>query len=213
MRVVEVYSLKLQWSSKMKFIITLLLLSSVVFASSINDSLLKVHATLLPKLYLMDYKFKSKLIKDTIKISLVYTSNDYKSAESLKNKIYSRYANGLKSYKIDVKLIKYHNLKSQTSNIFYFFPASSSEIKHAVSVAKKSNALTFSYLKDDLHNGVMISLAVGKDVKPILNLNAIKINNINLRPVLIDISIVFVAKEVVYKLLFIDTKNLFVFKV
>ena len=176
----------------MRQIITFLLLISVVFASNIDDSVLKVHATLLPKIYLMDYNFQSKLIDDTIKISLVYKAKDYKSAQSLKSKILSRYTKGIKSYKIAVKLLRYHDLKDKKSNIFYLFPASDREIEYAVATAKRSNALTFSYLSNDLNNGVMISLAIGKNVKPILNLNAIKANNINLRPVLIGISTIFV---------------------
>ncbi len=176
----------------MKWIINFLLLTSVVFASNINDSVLKVHATLLPKIYLMEYNFQNKLIDDTIKISLVYKAKDYKSAQSLKSKILSRYKKGIKSYKIAVTLLQYHDLKNQKSNIFYLFPASDKEIEYAVAMAKRSNALTFSYLSNDLNNGVMISLTIGKTVKPILNLNAIKANDINLRPVLINISTIFV---------------------
>ena len=197
----------------MKIIITFLLLISVIFASSINDSLIKVHATLLPKLYLMDYDFKSKLIDNTIKITLVYKLNDYKSAQSLKNKILSRYATGIKSYKIAVELLRYQDLKNQKSNIFYLFPASNEEIKHAVTTAKKNHVLTFSYLKNDLKNDVMISLSIGKNVKPILNLNVIKTNNINLRPILIDISTIFIKNTLFNKLIFNRVKNISVFEV
>jgi len=197
----------------MKTILTLLLFVSVMLASNINNSLLKVHATLLPKLYLMDYNFKSKLIDNTIKITIMYKSNDYKSAQSLKNKIYARYPDGIQSYKIDVKLIKYHQLNQQKSNIFYLFPASDEEIKFAVGVAKKDKAFTFSYLRNDLNHGVMMSLSVKKNVKPILNLNASKTNNISLRPVLIDISIIFAKDTVATKLIFNRVKSTSVYKV
>ena len=51
--------------------------------------------------------------------------------------------------------------------------------------------MTFSYLESDLKYGVMLSVKIGANVKPIINLEAIKANNITLRPILLDISLIY----------------------
>jgi len=166
-----------------------------MFGFNINESLLKVHATLVPKISLMDYQFKNKLKNNTITIAIMYKNSEYKDALLLKNKINSRYKNGIKSYKVRSKIVPYSDIKSTNVNMYYLFPARSTDIKRAIKQAKLNTALTFSYLEEDLKYGVMISLNVSKKIKPILNLNAIKTNKISFRPVLIDISNIYIEKS------------------
>ena len=175
----------------MKTLILLLTLTSSIFALSINDSLLKVHATLVPKIYLMDYKFKDKLKNNTITIAIMYKDNEYQDAKRLKGLIKHKYENGIKSYNVDPILVNYKNIKTAEANIYYLLPAKSKEIIKVVQKAATNDALTFAYLRDDLEHGVMISLNVSKKIKPLLNLTAIKTHNIALRPVLIDISAIY----------------------
>jgi hypothetical protein len=193
------FYLKQIWSFKIKNILLLLLLSAQIFALSINESLLKVHATLIPKIYLMDSNFQEKIKDNRLKIEIVYQKGKYNEALLLKKNIDTRYKNGIKSFKISAKLVLYSTLKSDNANIYYLFPSSKENIKKVVNLAKKSRALTFSYLQSDLSYGVMISVDISKKIKPILNLNAIKNNNIALRPILIDISTIYnkvaVSKE------------------
>jgi len=175
----------------MKILLLLLSLISSVFALSINDTLLKVHATLVPKIYLMDYKFQDKLKNNTITIAIMYHGNDYRDAKKLKNLILSRYENGIKSYKVEPKIVNYKEIQRVEANIYYLLPTVSQEIKEVVKKADTNDALTFSYLRDDLKHGVMISLNVSKKIKPLLNLSAIKSHKIVFRPVLIDISTIY----------------------
>jgi len=165
-----------------------------MFGFNINESLLKVHATLVPKISLMDYQFKDKLKNNAITIAIMYKDSEYKDALSLKKKIDSRYKDGIKSYGVSSKIVPYRDIESTKVNIYYLFPARTADIKRAIKQAKTNSALTFSYLKDDLRHGVMISLNISKKIKPILNLNAIKTNNIAFRPVLIDISNIYMQE-------------------
>jgi len=176
----------------MKIFLLLIAIVSSIFGVTINQSLLKVHATLVPKISLMDYKFQEKLKNSTITIAILYNDSEYKDAKSLKMKIDVRYKKGIKSYKVESKLISYKNVNNAEANIYYLFPAKEKDIKRTVTQANKNSALTFSYLRDDLKYGVMISLSVSKKIKPILNLDAIRTYNIALRPVLIDISTIYI---------------------
>ncbi|MEA2073558.1 MAG: YfiR/HmsC family protein [Campylobacterota bacterium] len=178
----------------MKLFVLFISLTMSLFALNINHSLLKVHATLVPKIYLMDYKFKEKLKDHTITVAIVYKNNTYTDAKKLKGLIETRYKDGLKSYTVKPILVDSTNIKKSIANIYYLFPTNQDEIKTVIKQANKNNALTFAYNRDDLKYGVMISLNVSKKIKPLLNLEAIKVNNISLRPVLIDISTIYLNK-------------------
>lgn len=175
----------------MKTLLLSLLFALSLFGGNINESLLKVHATLVPKIYLMDYNFKKKLIDNAIKIAIIYKKNDYQSAKELQILMKTRYKKGIKSYKVTPVLVRYADIGSTEANIYYLFPSSKKEIQKVVKKASQNGALTFSYERDDLHYGVMISLNITKKIRPLLNLNAIQLHNISLRPVLLDISSIF----------------------
>ena len=179
----------------MKHIIFLSFLVSSLFSLTINDSILKIHATLVPKISLMDYNYKEKCIDNKITIDIVYEKINYLSALSLKEMIDKKYNNGINSYTIETKLITYNQLNEKAANIYYLFPSNKGNIKKAIEIANKYEGLTFSYLKDTLKYGVMMSLNIGTQVKPILNLNAIKESNITFRPVLLDISTVYINNK------------------
>ncbi len=179
----------------MKYLLLLSILITSTFALSINESLLKVHAVLVPKIYLMDYGFKEKLQNNSIIISLLYDASSYKSAVSLKNKIDGKYRDGIKGHSVKVKLTAYNSLANTQANIYYLFPTDRQNIKEVIKKANSNHALTFSYLNDDLKYGIMLSLKVGKRVKPIINLDAIKLHNITFRPVLLKISKIYMSRE------------------
>ena len=179
----------------MKALFLFLLITSSIFAFSINDSLLSVHATLVPKISLMDYQFKEKIKENTITIAIMYKNSEYKDAKSLKKKIDSRYKDGIKSFKVKSIIVSYSDISKTDANVYYLFPSDEKNIKASVKQAGKNHALTFSYLKEDLKYGVMISLNVSKKIKPVLNLSAIKLHKITFRPVLIDISTIYTYGE------------------
>ena len=175
----------------MKFLIILFLLVNSVFGVSINNSLLKIHATLIPKICLMDYAHKEKIKNNEIVIAIVYNQINYKSAKNLKNIIDTKYVSGIKSYVLKTKLVLYSRVDKSDANIYYMLPTTSYNIKKTIEKASQSNALTFAYLQSDLKYGVMLSVDIGSKVKPILNLNAIKLQNISFRPILLKISNIY----------------------
>ena len=189
----------------MKIILLFIALVSSIFGLSINESMLKVHSVLVPKILLMDYNIQDKVKNNTIRIAIAYTRSEYKYASSLKNKIDARYKNGIKTYKVVTELVKYKNINSVKANIYYLFPSNIKNIRNTIKQAHKNNALTFSYLKNDLKHGIMISLDIGKKIKTVLNLDAVKKHGMSLRPILIEISNIYRAdiSSSIYKLNFI----------
>lgn len=176
----------------MKILLLFFIFTSSLLSLSINQSLLKVHSVLVPKLYLMDYKFRDKLKNNTIKIALVYKNSEYKSAQSLQKKMNLKYKNGIRTYNVESTLVHYDDVQNSYANVYYLFPSTQEDIQKVVQKANDVQALTFSYLSDDLQYGVMISLGVANKIKPILNLSAVQLHNISLRPILINISSIYI---------------------
>lgn len=185
----------LLWAFNLKlFIFIFLLTTNLLYSMSINDSLLKIHATLVPKISLMDYSFKKKALNNSITIAVYYNNIHYKNAKSLKHQMEVKYKKGIQNYNINIKLISYNDINKIDfkATIYYLFPATKKQIKKCLRNAAKNKTLTFSYLESDLKHGVMLSVKIGVNVKPIINLEAIKSNGITLRPILLDISIIYI---------------------
>lgn len=179
----------------MKKLLLLLLFCTHIFALSINESLLAIHATLLPKLALMDSKYEEKLNKGSLNVVIFYSKINHTSAKLLKKDILNKYINGIKGHPIKVILLSYKHLLSTEGNIYYLMPADKKKIKEVFKLAQKNRVMTFSYLKDDLAQGSMIALSIGAKVKPILNLTAVKECNVSIRDVLLKISTIYQNKE------------------
>jgi len=139
----------------------------------------------------MDYKFEQKIENNSIKIAILYEKSEYKNALLLKNKIDNKYKNGIKNYNVKATISLYSETNIKKANIYYLFPTTNENIKKIVTLASKHKALTFSYFKEDLQYGVMISLNIGNKIKPIINLDAIKLHNITFRPLLLKISKIY----------------------
>jgi len=179
----------------MKYILIILIFVSSVFGISINKSVLKIHATLIPKIYLMDYNFKEKIKNNSINIAILYDMSDYKNAVLIKEQIETKYHNKIESYSIKVVLVSYSNIKNTDANIYYLLPTTTKNIKKTINIAKTNHALTFSYSSTDLKDGVMLSLKIDSKVKPIINLSAVKLNDITFRPILLKISHIYTKNQ------------------
>ena len=179
----------------MKKILFLLFLYSHVFALYIDESLLNIHATLLPKLAFMDSQYKAKLDKDRLSIIIFYSKINYSSAQILQKNIEKKYPHGIKEHPIKLTLLPYRFKQKMQANIYYLMPANEKEIKQVVGLAKEEKILTFSYLEENLAQGSTIALSIGVKVKPILNLSALKECNITIHDVLLKISTIY-QKEI-----------------
>ena len=176
----------------MRLLLILLMSYLSIYAYNVNNSILKIHASIMPKIFLLAHGFENDIHNNTILISIAHNQTNKKSAIYLKNEIKSKYKK-LNSYDIEVKTINYKDINrcNKTTNILYLLPTNNEDLKQAVNIAKKCHALTFSYAIDDLENNAMVSVNIGKKVKPILNLSAIKESNLSFRPVLLSISEIY----------------------
>jgi len=176
----------------------LLLLLYLPLHAKYDNDILKVHATILPKIIFMDYNFKKKIYKNKILIALVCDKNHYNEAIKFRELIYKKYTNEINGYKLQIDIINASDIKENhdKKSIYYLFPTITSEIIQIINTLKNSNAIVFSFDKKDLQYGSNISLNIGKKIRPILNMASLKKKNISLASSLINISeIYYIGKK------------------
>jgi len=139
----------------------------------------------------MDTNYKEKLDGNRLSIIIFYSKQTQVSATILQKDIQKRYPDGIKNHPIVIRLLPYSHKKAVRANMYYFLPADEKKIEKIIAFAKKEKAVTFSYLKDNLAQGSMLALGIGKRVKPIVNLSAVKESNISVRDVLLKISTIY----------------------
>ena len=162
-----------------------------------DNAILKVHATILPKIVFMDYNFKQKIYDDKVLITLICDRSYNSEAIKFKQMIENKYKNGINGYTIDIKVVNYENIKTDIakSTIYYLFPISENEIRKVVKILQDSEVMIFSSDKNDLSFGSDISINIGKKIKPILNMGSLKKKNIRLHSALINISEIYYKKS------------------
>lgn len=171
-----------------------MLCTAALQAQLIQNDRLKVHAALLPKTVLMDYQFQEKLVDNKIVIGIFYQSHlQNKAADALKEMLILKYPEGINGYALDIQLIRYDKLDAAKERLtfYYLFPAEDETIRSVLKKAAKDNAMTFTYNYEDLRLGAMMSVRIAKQVKPVINIDAIKNENISLRPLLLQIAEIY----------------------
>jgi len=175
--------------SALLLLVILVLPMPLLRAAGLSDDLLRIHANLLPKTVLMDYNFEQKLDGRTILIDIVYRQNNRYYARKLKQYILEKYANGIRDLPVDVQMIDYTDSAQlqKPASLYYFLSAAPEQIKQALNFVP-ANRLVFAYDSKFLQYGAHIGLHIGRYIKPVLNVDALKADKITLRPALVKIS-------------------------
>ncbi len=183
----------------------------MTFAQGMKEELLQIHATLIPKLLMMDYDIDKKIHNDTIKITVVYESSAQKEqAQHLQKYIHAKYPQGINNKKIDLNFIPYSQLKNdKDSTLYYLLHTSHKEISKAVTLANHRAIITFCYDQEDLQYGVMLSIKVTNKVKPLINVEALKEASITLRPLLLKVAELYYHSTSFMEFMIYDQQTLY----
>jgi hypothetical protein len=162
-------------------------------ADDLKDDLLRIHATLMPKLMMMDYDFQQRLVDNAISIAIVYDNNNQKmDVLALQHYLEAKYPDGFQNHKITLEFFSYEKIAlAKKHTLYYLLPASEKHIKEALEVAHKQEALSFAYRDDDLKYGAMFSVKITNNVKPVINVDALKDTNVTLRPILMKVAEIY----------------------
>jgi len=175
------------------YVFILVGITSNLLAEHLKDDLMRIHATLIPKIMMMDYDFEKRLVDDKISIAIVYETVQQKNdALALKRYIDAKYPNGFQNHEIDLEFISFKNIHlADKHSLYYILPSSGEDIKNILNTTNRQEALSFSYNNEDLKYGVMLSVKITNKVKPVINVDALKETNVTVRPVLLKVAEIY----------------------
>ncbi len=178
-----------------KILLFLIGLTVSVHAYTYNTQLMQVYAKIAPRLVLMTQS-KADEPDKAITISIVYEQGDKASAEQLRDAMLQNYPDGLKERELDIVLTPYaRSLTLSKSTLLFLLDTDEKVLKPTLKFAAQHNIPTMSYSNRFLQEGVILSLHLGKTVRPYLNLEAAKKNHIGIDNLLIQISKIYTPER------------------
>lgn len=172
----------------MKKIFIVLFAFGTLLAGNYNKTLTTLHAKIFHKIILLDKDLKTKVVDGHVIIHILYEESDYYDAKNFRDLI-KKFIEIKYPYPSKIKLVEYKNIqKIKTSTALFLLDSSKKSIREAVEVSKKLKVISYSYNPDFLELGVVLSLDVGKTIKPYINFNSVKENQLRFNPIIIRIS-------------------------
>jgi hypothetical protein len=176
-----------------KQLLLLGLLTALLYGYAYNDKLLQVYAKIIPRIALMTHS-EGSLPGNSIGICLLYEKGDEQGARRLRDMMLSAYPDGLRFRTLELSLFPYSRHRScRDSALLFLFDTDEARMQTSLDFARAYHIPTMSYSSRFLDSGVMLSMHLGKTVRPYLNLEAAKESGITPDSLLIRISKIYSA--------------------
>lgn len=161
-----------------------------------ETTLLQTQAKLAPRILLMGKGIPFKE-PNRFSICIVHEPGDEKTAAAFKESLLANYPSGWRFHSMEVADSIYASMeqKCADSEMLYLLNTSEPNINKAVEMARRERKLTMAYEHHYLSYGVMLSLYVGRDIRPYLNLDATSDAGIAFENDLVEMSRVFDAAD------------------
>ncbi len=153
----------------------LLLVPLLMWGYTYDLPLLKIQARLAPRLLMMSAG-SSLPSEGEMTICLVHEEGDGAIPRFFREQLLQDYPEGLRGRKLKVLAAGYRQMERvcADSDMLYLFPGSRERIREAATFARRTGKLTMAYRSEDLDEGVLMSVHLGRSVRPYLNLRAAK---------------------------------------
>jgi hypothetical protein len=172
------------------FLFIFTLFSTVLHASDYDDDTLDIFSKIIPRFVLMSSQ--KNTLQNKISICILHDKFDARAAETLTDKIYKNYPDGIKNYKIKVTESDYSNVDvCGKSQLVFMFDSNENNIDNSIRILNQYPILTMSYNANYLENGVDATLFLGRKVVPYINMRAMRQSGIDLDNILVQISKIY----------------------
>jgi hypothetical protein len=168
--------------------------AGILNASTYDDDMLNIFSKMVPRFIIMSSQ-KDK-IKNDLEICVLYDKIDERVALSLINKIYGNYPKGIQNFQI--KLINSSYSEPETcknAQLAFMFNSDDKNIEKAILFLNKENILSMSYDITLLEKGADISLFIGRNVMPYINIKNITHKKIALDNILLRVSKIYMESD------------------
>jgi hypothetical protein len=168
---------------------------NMLYAYTYDQKILQIHAKIAPRILYMN-ESKKPNASQILSLVIVYESGDVKAAKELSNYINASYPNGLGDKTIKIETVSYASFKSAPENsLIFLLDAPDDKVTKIVNYAQKNRLMSMSYQADYLDKNVLISLYIGKTLKPYLNIEVAKKSGIVFSSTLMSVSKIYNARK------------------
>ncbi|MFA6192391.1 MAG: YfiR/HmsC family protein [Sulfurimonas sp.] len=159
-------------------------------ASTYDDDILNIFSKMVPRFIIMSSQ-KDK-IKEDLEICILHDKMDERAALSLINKINDDYPKGIQNFQIKLINSNYSELKTcKNAQLAFMFSSDDKNIEKAILFLNNENILSMSYDLVLLEKGADISLFIGRNVLPYINIKNITDKKITLDNILLRVSKIY----------------------
>ncbi|MCX6075549.1 MAG: hypothetical protein NTW78_01530 [Campylobacterales bacterium] len=163
-------------------------------ASTYDDDILNIFSKRVPRFIIMSSQ-KDK-IKNDIEICVVHDKIDERASLSLINKINGNYPKGIQNFQIKLISSSYSELETcKNAQLAFMFNSDDKNIEKAILLLNKENILSMSYDIALLEKGADISLFIGRNVMPYINIRNITNKKIALDNILLRVSKIYIESN------------------
>jgi hypothetical protein len=166
--------------------LSILFFSKSLFAFELDRSQLAIQAKIYPQLIFFATKIKDLKQQKPIVIVAVYTENTKKFAEGFKDECEKLYPNGIKGYRLLVRLVQKEKLSGQkdfTASYLFFDDEDTSK---AYEISDFHGVLTFASTKRVFEkNGALFFVEITNKTSILLNKKALNASGLSFDPSLL----------------------------
>lgn len=159
----------------MKKILLLFLTPMMLYAAIYDSNLLQIGAKIFPKIVLME-KGTNDRIQTSVNLFIVASNSSKADAQRLSGMIEAQYSGTLSTHPLSIGIISPKEvLETKNAHGFIFLmDANDPSLSSLLDYAQRNKILTFSFDTELLQKGVAVSLYIGRNVKPYINLSTLK---------------------------------------
>ena len=150
-----------------KYIVILLLFSSMLCAKYYDNTIITIEAKLFPKIALLEQSIKDSN-STTLKITIV-ADDDFYEAKIFKKNILSNYPNPIRNKKIIVDISNFNTIKMKSTDAIIVLTHQPEKLKKIALWANQNKIVSFVYDSSNIKYGFLASIYIGKSTKPYLN--------------------------------------------
>lgn len=153
----------------------ILVIPLALYSESYTTPLLQISSKLFPKILFMEKGTKDR-IQSSINLVIVASPSNQDAARHFSSMLLKQYPNGITDHPIRVSIVsvkealEMHNVHG----IILMVPPDDTSLKQLIEHTYENKILTFCLDPSLLGRGVVISLYIGKNIKPYLNISVLK---------------------------------------
>lgn len=164
-------------------LVTLLLFASVLTAAHTVTPLLDAHATILPRILMLDQKLQDRLVDGRVDIVVVHEAKDLHLAQDYCDLVRDKYGDRLGPWPLNIILVPAGTFDASVkATALYLFPLTGEKTARVCSYCIANRVLSFAYNVDDLAEGALFSLRIESKTVIYFNRKAWNPEHIQLHP-------------------------------